>query len=183
MWTEPNWREKSARSRRVMNRLSCTGSAPDVAQPTLRSARCVPPSGLRARRPRTWIMEPRKGPVHHRPAMTVRECLIDLGVVGAPVPAGRLNAEPGGGRRSDCREAPSTLIMPNWTSAGSYSVRGQLLARGSWGSPTDGRGVEHASQPWRQPRKRQSRAALTMASPNAVPSRHTFRSRRCARLR
>jgi hypothetical protein len=39
-----------------MNRLSCTGSAPDVARPTLRSVRCVPPSGLRARRPRTWVM-------------------------------------------------------------------------------------------------------------------------------
>jgi hypothetical protein len=29
--------------------------------------------------------------------MTGRECLIDLGVVGAPVPGGRLNAEPDGG--------------------------------------------------------------------------------------
>jgi hypothetical protein len=32
--------------------------------------------------------------------MTGRECLIDLGVIGAPAPGGHLNAEPGGGRAS-----------------------------------------------------------------------------------
>ena len=32
-----------------------------------------------------------EGPVHHWPAMTGRECLIDLGVIGAPVEPRNVN--------------------------------------------------------------------------------------------